>query len=98
MTGQSILFAGYGVTLSKDAIASADAFRTVVAFTGLAVAALAMVGVGALIRSKCLSWRDYQFFFKELRNPLPGPLEAKDLEWGVRPIRRSHCFPTFYFH
>jgi hypothetical protein len=54
-----------------------------VACSGLLIAAIVLLGVAALIRSKYISWKDYEGFF-ELNPGLPGPLAERSLQWGVR--------------
>jgi hypothetical protein len=81
MTGQSILFAAYGVTLSENTDEPAD-FRRVVALAGLAIAVAGLIGAISLIRSKRRSWSQYREFFKEPENQLPQPFEGKELPWG----------------
>lgn len=83
MTSQSILFVAYGLTVAEKSDAPAG-FRLIIAGAGLAVAALAAVGVHALIRSKELSWCQYERFYKRKENRLPGPLADDDLQWGVK--------------
>lgn len=85
LTGQTILFAAYGVTLRSDFVDKSNEFRKVVAFAGLAVAVVTFVGILGLIRSKRMSFRDYSEFYcpPSPKLPLPGPLEGKPLQWGV---------------
>jgi hypothetical protein len=85
---QAILFAAYGVAL--DATATADDlrdFQTVVSRTGLAIAAIMLVGVAAVINSKRLAWRKYRAYFEKPRGqgvPMPEPRDGRALQWGVR--------------
>jgi hypothetical protein len=87
LTGQTILFAAYGVTLRSDLADKGNEFQTVVALSGLAVAVVTGLGVLALILSKCLSWWDYRRFFSAqppIGLQLPRPLNERSLQWGVR--------------
>jgi hypothetical protein len=84
LTGQTILFAAYGVTLGTLGPSSADGasdFRVAVALAGLLIAVITFLGVVAIILSKYLSWRQYEKYYE--KNPLPGPLDKKSLQWGV---------------
>jgi hypothetical protein len=85
LTGQTILFAAYGLTLRSDFVDKSNEFRKVVAFSGLAVAVVTFLGIIGLIRSKRMSFRDYSEFYcpPSPKLPLPGPLEGKPLQWGV---------------
>jgi hypothetical protein len=86
LTGQTILFAAYGVTLGSNLVDKSIEFRKVVAYSGFAVAVVTLIGVLALITSKILAWRDYERFYsafpKEL--PLPRPMNERSHQWGVR--------------
>ena len=86
LTAQTILFAAYGVTFSSEGtISGREVFRIVVAGAGAFVAALGYYGVRRLIESKETSWNDYRPFFTESRRrKLSGPLERRELDWGVR--------------
>jgi hypothetical protein len=86
LTTQAILFAGYGVTFRNQSTSEGlDRFRTVVAWSGLLIAAVILIGVIALIRSKLVSWRAYRDFFGEEGPPdLPRPLDREPLRWGVQ--------------
>jgi hypothetical protein len=101
LTGQTILFAAYGVTLRSDLAGENDDFRNVVALSGLAVALVTFAGVLAIVISKLLSWRQYRKFYPNPRKEahstkcdnvsgklyLPRPLNAgKPLQWGVNTI------------
>jgi len=96
LTGQTILFAAYGVTLSSNVADKSVAknnsvaeniyeFRRAVAYAGLLVAAATLIGIVGLIISKVISFLEYRRFY----NPkcpkllLPGPLVGKKLQWGV---------------
>jgi hypothetical protein len=84
LTGQTILFAAYGVTLGtlgNGSFAKASDFRKVVALAGLLIAAITFCGVLAIINSKRLSWKQYREYYK--KNALPAPLGKKPLQWGV---------------
>ena len=84
LTAQTILFAAYGLTFSNDgAPEGREEFRFVVGCLGVAIAALGYYGVSRLVKSKRLSWEDYRAFFTNA-HLLPGPLEGKELQWGVR--------------
>ena len=91
LTAQGILFAAYGVTLSKQAPPEASEFRNAVAVSGLAVAALTLIGVVFLIRSKLDSYRDYKNHFADGRY-LPGPYKWQTLKWG--PAGKANTFAT----
>jgi hypothetical protein len=92
MTGQSILFAAYGVTLGKRTDEPAS-FRTVIAYAGVAIAVSGLIGAAFLIRSKYKSWEQYRDFFSDRENPLPGPFEDKELPWG---FSRVNTFFTLF--
>jgi hypothetical protein len=65
LTGQTILFAAYGLTLKGDFVGMSDAFPKAVALTGLAVAVVTLLGVLALINSKGMSWWQYKKFYNQ---------------------------------
>jgi len=48
LTGQTILFAAYGVSLRSDFVDKSNEFRNVVALSGLAVAVVTFAGVLAI--------------------------------------------------
>jgi len=84
LTGQTILFAAYGVTLGtlgNGSFDKANDFRKVVALAGLLIAAITFCGVLAIINSKRLSWKQYREYYKI--KSLPAPLGKKPLQWGV---------------
>jgi hypothetical protein len=90
LTTQTILFAAYGVTFSSEGTPQGrEVFRIVVGCSGAALAALGYYGVARLVKSKELSWQDYRAFFKTSLQ-LPGPLEGKELKWGVRTDNTRH--------
>jgi hypothetical protein len=68
LTGQTILFAAYGLTLRSDYFDKSGDFRKVVACSGLLVAIITLIGVLAIINSKFLSWRMYRKFYPRNRN------------------------------
>ena len=82
LTTQGILFAAYGLTLSGKALQGVSEFRSAVAVSGLMVAALTLIGVAFLIRSKIVSYTDYHRYFGS-GACLPGPLKDKPLKWGA---------------
>lgn len=86
LTGQTILFAAYGVTLRSDFVDKSSEFRMVIALSGFAVAVVTLIGVLALITSKILSWWDYNKFYSAFPNVrlLPRPLNGRSYQWGVR--------------
>lgn len=86
LAAQALLFAAYGVTLSVDASQDAIHFRRVVAASGVALAAITLVGVLAVIGSKLMSWREYAAFLNSEveRAKLPQPMGRGRLQWGVR--------------
>jgi hypothetical protein len=91
LTTQTLLFAGYGITFTAECtepkcIEDLDRLRDVVAVSGLVIAALLFLGVGCLINSKWMSWRQYRRYFEQENPPnqLPGPLKGSLLPWGVR--------------
>jgi hypothetical protein len=68
LTGQTLLFAAYGLSLdsklaNNELAAKGSEFREVVAFSGLALAIVTLVGVISVINSKRLSWRQYETFY-----------------------------------
>jgi hypothetical protein len=98
LTGQTILFAAYGVTLRSDFPDKANYFRNAVALAGLAVAIVTFLGVLTIIISKFLSWQQYRKFYPDPAEKtvsaksndsseklfLPRPLHRKKpLQWGV---------------
>jgi len=82
---QTLLFAAYGVTFtSAGNDAHVDEFRRVVAYSGLSIALIVLVGVVALIRSKFRSWKAYRAFYVDSKTvDPPRPLDKGPLEWGV---------------
>ncbi len=99
LTGQTILFAAYGVSLRSDFVDKSNEFRNVVALSGLAVAVVTFAGVLAIVVSKLLSWRQYRSFYPNPNTDptkpqdaseklyLPRPLNGgKPLQWGVNTI------------
>jgi hypothetical protein len=86
LTGQTILFAAYGVTLRSDVADNGKHFREVVAYSGLLVAAATFVGLVFIIISKYLSWRQYRRFYTSKELPLPRPLNEKPHKWGVNTL------------
>lgn len=85
LTTQAILFAAYGVTFERNYTDERlDRFRLVIGWSGLLIAAIVLVGVLGLIRSKRLSWKAYKDFFDGPQAPdLPTPFDGLQLEWGV---------------
>jgi hypothetical protein len=80
LTAQTILLTAYGLTFTADI---PNKVRLAIASLGLAVATSILVGILALIRSKYLSFKMYQKFYrKTCMYQLPQPL--KRLDWGVR--------------
>ena len=87
MTGQTILFAAYGLALRSDLADQNKEFRRVVALSGLALAVVTLIGVLALILSKIISWREYEKFYRHpspIKLRLPRPLNKRPHQWGVR--------------
>jgi hypothetical protein len=80
LTAQSILFAAYGLTVTKDAPPGSE-FRLAVAVSGLVVAALTLIGVSGLIVSKRASYRKYKCYF-DGGLCLPKPNKGNHLKWG----------------
>jgi len=91
LTGESILFAAYGVSLrldggkspSPDLVNDANRFQSGVAWAGLSIAAAILLGVAAIIVSKVVSWRHYEAFYGTKSPDLPQPLAGGPLTWGV---------------
>jgi hypothetical protein len=82
LTAQSILFAAYGLTVTKDAPPASE-FRLAVAVSGLVVAALTLIGVSGLIVSKLASYRSYKSYFDgEHSLPQPKKNKGNQLKWG----------------
>jgi hypothetical protein len=82
LTAQSILFAAYGLTVTKDAPPASE-FRLAVAVSGLVVAALTLIGVSGLIVSKLASYRSYKTYFDgEHSLPQPKKNKGNQLKWG----------------
>jgi hypothetical protein len=85
LTAQALLFAAYGVTVRADAGPDAAHFRRVVAISGIALAAMTLVGVAAVVRSKLLSWRMHAAYYSADDGPRPPqPLDREGLQWGVK--------------
>ena len=87
LTGQTLLFAAYGLSLDSKLAdnklaAKGSEFREVVAFSGLALAIVTLVGVISVINSKRLSWRQYETFYSSRESLLPKPHKTP-LQWGV---------------
>lgn len=81
---QTILFAAYGLTLgTENANNSSQEFRDVIAWSGVSIAAIVLIGVLALIISKFQSWRGCRTFFDE-EAPRFYPLNRDGLQWGVK--------------
>jgi hypothetical protein len=82
LTAHGILFAAYGLTVTKDG-PSASEFRLAVAVSGLVVAALTLIGVAGLIVSKLVSYSNYKDYFAR-GHCLSEPNMDKDnhLKWG----------------
>lgn len=72
LSTQAILFAAYGITLSRDALSEAGRFQTVIAISGMFMSLLIMLGILATLTAKFLVWRDYR------RDHNPSE------EWGIR--------------
>jgi hypothetical protein len=82
LTTQAILFAAYGVSVdNQDNSAS---LREVTVWTGVSVAVLTWIGVGTVVISKLLSWRDYAAFYRGPSHSPPKPFKRQKLQWGVR--------------
>jgi hypothetical protein len=87
MTGQTILFTAYGLTLGSDFAGENKEFRRVVALSGLAIAIVTLIGVLGLINSKVMSWWQYRKFYRHqslIGLRLPRPLDERKHQWGVR--------------
>jgi hypothetical protein len=88
LSTQGIFFAAFGVTLrggEGSVLGIADDFRTLVSIAGLSIAALTMVGVLCIIRSKWISWQTYAKFYASAAMPgTPSPFDRTDVQWGVR--------------
>jgi len=86
LTTQGLLFTAYGVTFRETGDdPGLLAFRQVIIFTGVAIALITMVGVGALIFSKIWSWLKYRaLFLASEKLTLPEPLNEQPLPWGVQ--------------
>jgi hypothetical protein len=88
LTAETILFAAYGVSFgqtSADEFRGAVEFRDAVAWSGLLIAVIMLVGVLSVINSKRMSWMLYRDFFDASGTPnLPRPLNRRPLAWGVR--------------
>jgi hypothetical protein len=69
----------------EPALGNIADFRSVVAFVGLAVASVTLIGVSAVIVSKLLSWQAYQAFYHDAPEYLPKP-HKKPLPWGVQTL------------
>ena len=89
LTTEGLLFAAYGV--SFEASETPSRFRSSVAWAGLLIAAITLVGVLAVMNSKRMSWGEYQRFYGregsgELPQPFPRQRDGRGtpLAWGVR--------------
>jgi hypothetical protein len=83
LTAQGLLLAAYGITFRgtspEDGL---DRSRTVVAISGLSMAAIVLLGALALIHSKYRSWKEYRVFFDDPLTPsVPRPLDRRPLQW-----------------
>lgn len=104
LTTQAILLAGYGVTFRTGNVDPPNAFRDVLAFAGMAVGFVTLVGVCLVTRSKYLSWRQYRAFYDDHSWALPKPMDIppptlrddiKDLLWRLRRrVRASSDDPS----
>jgi hypothetical protein len=81
LTTEGILFAAYGVTFRTEQ--SPGGFRVAVAVAGLSIAVLTLLGVGAVINSKRLSWHDYRDFYDKPNAPKLPRHVKRPLAWGV---------------
>ena len=83
LSTQSILFAAYGVTFSRVVSEeTVDEFRSVVAWTGVSLSALTMVGVLALVTSKRLYLSKSREYFAG--KAVPGPTLGDPIAWGAK--------------
>ncbi len=80
LTAQGILFAAYGLTITKGTPLASE-FRLAVAVSGLVVAALTLISVAGLIVSKLTSYRTYKDYFDD-GHCLPQPNKGNHLTWG----------------
>lgn len=89
LTTQGLLFTAYGVVSSSDKVMEATRRQVVLdglSKLGVFLSVLALVGVGAMINSKRISWRDYRNRFGEtIPRFVPKRAWARNrLPWGVR--------------
>jgi Na+-translocating ferredoxin:NAD+ oxidoreductase RnfD subunit len=66
LTGQTILFAAYGLSLRSDFVDESNEFRKVIAISGFTIAVVVLIGVLALINSKRILWKDYRHLYSQL--------------------------------
>ena len=69
---QAILFAAYGITLTRSSAEIVGNFPTVIAWSGMVMSLLILSGILASLRAKHAVWRDYQDSYDSSQ------------EWGVR--------------
>jgi hypothetical protein len=88
LTGQTILFAAYGLSLRSDFVDESNEFRKVIAISGFAISVVIFVGVLALINSKRILWLDYRHLYSHLAKEvrLPRPADERPHQWGVRTV------------
>jgi hypothetical protein len=85
LTTHGILFAAYGLTLGAKEPPDAHQFQSTVAWSGLAVAVVTLLGVGFVVLSKWRTFLLYEKHFGSMRSrpDLPG---IKPLRWGAGPF------------
>jgi hypothetical protein len=84
LTTHSILFAAYGLTLSAKE-PDAHQFQSTVAWSGLAVAVVTLLGVGFVVLSKWRSFLLYETHFERMKSRLNLP-GVQPLRWGAGPL------------
>jgi hypothetical protein len=85
LTTQGVMFAAYGLTIDKASdVQGISTFRSVVAWVGLILGILTLIGVGAVVNSKMLSFRNYKAYCIQHGFLPPEPHGARKVEWGVR--------------
>jgi Na+-translocating ferredoxin:NAD+ oxidoreductase RnfD subunit len=102
LTGQTILFAAYGLSLRSDFVDKSNEFRKAIAISGFAIAVVIFIGVLALINSKRILWKDYKHLYSAEEVRSPRPANKRPHQWGVRTVNTLFtlvpdvCLPAIF--